>query len=308
MMLKIEGLGFERDRWILRGIDLTFEKGQIYGVIGKSGAGKTSLLKLAAGLLDPSEGNVFFEEQKVIGPAEKLIPGYDDIQLVNQDFALEPFHTVEQNMREKVLSRHKSDQKELINEFLKLVELDHVREQKAKSLSGGEQQRLALARALACEPKVLLLDEPFVHLDQRLRWKVLNYLRQLNKDLETTVVLVSHDGAEMIGFAENIIYLSEGGVKRSCPAKELYYTPRSREEAELLGEINSVEVDGKEVLFRPNEYKVNDSGSLKVKFLYSLDTGIVHFNYFQTSGGETIMLSAVEPMNNVKRITISKHI
>lgn len=305
-MLKVEDLGFKRDRWILRGVNLNFEKGKIYGVIGRSGSGKTSLLKMMAGLLGTTEGKIFFEGKLLIGPAEKLIPGYDDIQLVNQDFDLEPYHTVEQNVREKILSRHEEDQDKLIDEFLELVELDHVREQKANSLSGGEKQRLAIARALACEPKVLLLDEPFVHLDQRLRWKILNYLRRLISDLETTVILVSHDGAEVMGFAENIIYIANGEIKRSCSVNELYYQPESKVEAEILGEINCVEFKGKKVLFRPNEYKLDDFGSLKVKFLYGIDIGITYFNYFQTVNSEIILLSSRESLEGVERIRINK--
>ncbi|MDX2362779.1 MAG: ABC transporter ATP-binding protein [Crocinitomicaceae bacterium] len=307
-MLKAKDLGLKRDRWILRNIDLQFKKGKIYGIIGKSGAGKTTLLKVMAGLLDSTEGEVFFHDKKVIGPSIKLIPGYDDIQLVNQDFALEPFHTVEQNVREKVLSRHQEDQEVLINEFLELVELDKLRTQKANQLSGGEQQRLSLARALACEPEVLLLDEPFVHLDQRLRWKVMNYLNRLHKELNTIVVLVSHDGAEMMGFVDEVINLSNGIVQRSGSVAEVYYNPANRQEAELMGEINEVEIGGKIVLFRPNEYEISDEGELKVKFIRALDTGLTIFNYFETQNGEVIMLSAEKYLKTSDRISIRKRL
>lgn len=307
-MLELKSLGLKRDRWILRNVDLTFNEGLIYGIIGKSGAGKTTLLKLAAGLLDATEGTVSFMNQQLIGPSEKLIPGYDDIQLVNQDFALEPYHSVEQNVREKILSRHKNDQAELIDEFLELVELKHLKKQKANSLSGGEQQRLAIAGALACEPKVLLLDEPFVHLDQRLRWKVLNYLRKLNKEMQTTVILVSHDGSEMMGFTDEIVYLNNGSVKRIGTAAELYYGPESKEEAELMGEVNQVKIDGIKCLFRPNEYRIEKNKGIQVKFLHALDTGLVYFNYFQTQNGENLLLSGVKPMNEVKHISVKKHI
>ena len=102
-MLELSNIGIKRDDWVLRNINLTIEKGEIYGIIGKSGVGKTTLLKLMGGLIDASEGHVSLKGKKLIGPSEKLIPGYEEIQLVNQDFALEPYHTVEQNIKEKVL-------------------------------------------------------------------------------------------------------------------------------------------------------------------------------------------------------------
>lgn len=149
MILELKGVHLTRSFPVLLDVNLTFDQGRIYGIIGRSGAGKTSLLKLLSGFLDATEGKLFFKGTRLLGPSMKLIPGYDDIQLVNQDFGLDPYHTVEENIREKILSRHKSDQLLLIEEFLDLVELNHLRTQKATALSGGEQQRLALARALA---------------------------------------------------------------------------------------------------------------------------------------------------------------
>ena len=221
---------------------------------------------------------ILLNGKKLIGPAQKLIPGYDDIQLVNQDFALEPFHTVAQNIKEKILSRHKSVQVELIEEYLNLVELTEIKDRQARYLSGGEQQRLAIARALANEPKVLLLDEPFVHLDQRLKYKILNYLKELNRVQGTTIIIVSHDGAELMGFASQILYLKDGTVQRNTSVSSFYYQPKDALEAELMGPINEVELEGGTVLFRPNEYRVSSEGGVKVKFMKAVDTGLIIFN------------------------------
>lgn len=305
-MLELVDIGIKREDWVLREVDLIFEKGQIYGIIGKSGVGKTTLLKLMAGLIDATEGYVQFEGKKLIGPGVKLIPGYEEIQLVNQDFALEPYHTVEQNIKEKVLSRHKEDQLELIEHFLELVELTDIRHRKAHLLSGGEQQRLALARALACEPSVLLLDEPFVHLDQRLRWKITKYLTELNKELQTTIVLVSHDGSEMMGFATRIIAIADGGIARIASINEVYYYPEDKNQGELMGVINEVQIDGKVVFFRPNEYLLDGKETLKVSFENAYDNGLFICNYFNTSANERIMLTSLKVLDEVKFIEILK--
>ena len=305
-MLELKDIGLERDSRILNGINVTFTKGGVYGIIGRSGVGKTSLLQISTGFLDPTEGEVLFKGERIIGPSVKLVPGYDDLQLVNQDFKLDLFHTVEQNIREKVLSRHESDQQGLIDEFLELTELGHLREVQARYISGGEQQRLALARALACEPEMIMLDEPFVHLDQRLRLKIQEYLKKENKERELTIALVSHDGAEMLGFVNEIIYLDGGEVKRHDVASKIYYTPQSKQEGQLLGLVNSLIINGKEVLFRPNEYTVSNDGALEVNFEKSIETGVVVINFFKTKENEEIVLYSPIVMNNVNAINISK--
>lgn len=304
-MIELNHIGLKRDDWVLRNVNFSIKQGELVGIIGESGIGKTTLLKLISGLLDTSEGEVKFNGEKLLGPAEKLIPGYEDIQLVNQDFALEPYHTVKQNVKEKVLNLHKEDQDEIVDEFLQLVELDQLSERKAHVLSGGEQQRLAIARALACEPNVLLLDEPFVHIDQRLRLKIINYLLKLNEVRNTSIVLVSHDGAEIMGFAEKVIHIAKEGVERIDSLNNMFYKPESFEQGQLMGLINQVEINGEKILFRPNEYSVQN-GMIDVKYLNSLDTGINVFNYFKTINGEELVLTSSNPLSDVQSISIER--
>lgn len=299
-------LGFGRS--ILRGIDLKLREGEILGIVGKSGAGKTSLLKILSGHLQATAGFVEFEGQKVIGPLVKLVPGHPEIQLVNQDFHLDTYHTVEENIREQILYLPLKERNSLVEELLVLMELEEMREQKATTLSGGEQQRLALARALACEPKVLLLDEPFVHLDDRLRSKVINYLLELRKIRQTSIILVSHDGSEMLSLADTVLSMKNGLITRKGKPHDFYYKPRSIEEGKLFGAINSVNRDGKRILFRPDEFEIenNPLDYLNVQFDHSLFTGPIFENYFITENKEKIVLYSFNPMNDVKRITIKK--
>lgn len=306
-MLELKHITLVRKTPVLEDISFTFSEGKIFGVIGKSGVGKTSLLKIAAGLLVRSEGDVIYDGKRLPNPGEKLIPGHEDIQLVNQDFALEPYHTVRENIREKVLSRTKVVQEELVEEFLELVELKPNEDQKAIELSGGEQQRLALARALASEPNVLLLDEPFVHLDQRLRWKVQAYLKELNRVRNTIIVLVSHDGAELMGFVEEIIHLKDARIQRLDSTEAFYFSPEDKAQGELLGPINAIEVNGKEVLFRPNEYEISAEGTIALNKDSSINTGLYWMHSFRTEQGETVDLIDNKELPEEIRINILKN-
>lgn len=305
-MIKVENISVLRDDWTLRRVSFDIPEGQLLGIIGDSGAGKTTLLKAIAGFLDLVEGAVYLDDMKLMGPSEKLVPGYEEIQLVNQDFELDSFHTVEENIREKVLHLPKEDQVVLIEEMLDLLELTSLRDRQARWLSGGEQQRLAIARALACEPRYLLLDEPFVHLDQRLRLKVMAYLKALNEVRKTSIVLVSHDGSEMMGFVDTVLHLSDGVIRRKASTKEMYYAPDDEVQGALMGIINAVRLKGQLQLFRPSEYTL-EKEDVSVQFVSCFDTGLLVFNYFTTELNETIVLSSVKPLHGVTAISIKKY-
>ena len=305
-MIELLNIGVKREGWVLKNISLNIIQGELIGVIGKSGAGKTTLLKLIAGLIDTDEGEVRFEGDKLFGPSVKLIPGYEDLHLVNQDFELELFHTVIENVKEKVLHLPQLDRDALVNDLLVLMELDGIKSRQAKLLSGGEKQRLAIARALACEPKVLLLDEPFVHLDQRLRLNITQYLLKLSEIRKMTIVLVSHDGSEMMGFVKKIIHLDDRGVKRIASAQEMYYLPEDFNQGELMGLINELNVNGEKFLFRPNEYELNADQMINVQFLDSFEMGLLVFNTFKTLNNEYIVLTSIDSMIGVKQFKISK--
>jgi len=304
-MLSLNNISVIREDVVLKNISIDFLFNQIYGVIGKSGAGKTTLLKAMSGLVELSGGEVIFDGEKLIGPSQKLIPGYDEIQLVNQDFAVEPYHTVYENVKDKVLSRHEEDQAELVEEYLNLVELSDIKSRKAYLLSGGEQQRLSIARALASEPKVLLLDEPFVHIDQRLRRKILHYLKDLQEVRKMLLVMVSHDGSELIGFANEIIYISGNQILRQGPTSEVYYYPKTKEEGMLLGDVNEVIIDGEKIFFRPSQYSFNNP-NINVQYVGSEDTGLTILNYFELDNKTEIILSSRTKMTEVKKIRITE--
>lgn len=306
-MIFVENIGLKHDDWVFQNLSFTIQKGEVFGIVGRSGVGKTSLLKSIAGLIDLNHGTIAVGKMSVVGPSQKLIAGYEDIQLVNQDFGLDIYHSVEENLRVKVLHLSKSDQRFLVDEMLDLVEMTHLKSRKANELSGGEQQRLSIARALICEPEILLLDEPFVHLDLYLRQRIMNYILQLNRKRKTTIILVSHDGSELMGFAQKIIHLKSGKIGRISTVEEMYYNPVDLEEGKLLGIINEVELSGKKILFRPNEFSTRmKKNRISCRFVASMNMGIHIFNLVETENREEITLVSSKELRDISHFSIAK--
>jgi iron(III) transport system ATP-binding protein len=309
MMLRVEDIHLSFDKEVINSVSFVLNEGQVLGIAGKSGAGKTSLLKIMAGLLDADAGVVMFDGKQVKGPSGKLVPGHPDIQLVDQQFHLDSFHTVEENIREMVLYLPVKQRDKLVDELIELMELEDFRKKQSRYLSGGEQQRLALARALACEPRIILMDEPFAHLDSRLRTKLINYFLELKNLRKMSLVLVSHDGAEMLGFADQIIHMKNGKIVRKSNPESFYYRFASVEEARLFGAVNSVMFDGKRLYFRPDEYTLEDipnAQRIQVTYSHSLFTGPVYQNYFTTERKEKVVLYSFNKLQHVNEFTIVK--
>lgn len=308
-MLRINSISFFYQEPLFQDVNFEIGKGEIIGIVGNSGVGKTTLLKVIAGLLDASSGEIIFEDEAVHGPSKNLIPGHQEIKLVNQDFDLDLYQTVKENINGKILHLPQKERAEFIEELVDLIELKHRSNQKAILLSGGEQQRLALARAIASEPKLLLLDEPFVHLDGRLKMKTSNYLIQMKEVRDMSIILVSHDGTEVLSFADRIIYFSNGGISRIASPLEFYFSPKNYEEAEIFGIINSVKINNKEILFRPIEFEIGNYKTglgIEVEFLGSQFAGTHFVNYFQTVNKEKIILFHNKSLDEEKEIIIKK--
>jgi len=307
-MLQLSNVNFEYDRKILTDISFSLGEGEFLGIVGDSGVGKSTLLKLIGGLLDVSSGEIVFENKKVVGPNVLLIPGHPDIKLVNQDFDLDLYHSVRENIREKILYLSKEEREEMIDELLDLMELTSIQNNQAILLSGGEQQRLAFARALACEPKILLLDEPFAHLDYRLKNKLIRYLLDLKFIRKMSAIIVSHNGEEVLSLSDSIIHLSKGEMERKDIGSNFYFYPTNKEEALLFGEINELQVNGDEILFRPTAFQLmnfKNAIPVDVKFIGSQFAGAYCINYF-TYNDEQFVLYSSKALTEVSTIFIEK--
>ncbi|WP_343633161.1 ATP-binding cassette domain-containing protein [Fluviicola sp.] len=305
-MLSIRQVHFSysEQKKILQGISVDLQPGEIFGIVGASGGGKSTLLKIAAGLLDASKGSVYWNGERVPGPSERLIPGHPEIQLVNQDFNLDLFHTVRENVRVKILHLHEKDRERFCDELLDLVELTGVASQQARYLSGGEQQRLAIARALALESEVLLLDEPFSHLDAHLRLKIGAYIKQLVEIRNTLCILVSHEGDEVMQWCGKIAFLNKGKFNRIDTPEAFYFNPSSFNEGAYFGELNELKTGKTKILFRPCEYKAVKKGGFEVEFTDAVFFGAYWKSFFKTPDKQIIILYADKPLKKVTRIEL----
>ncbi len=256
-MLDVSHVSFSyKQNDLLHDITFSLKKGEVIGFVGPSGGGKSTLLKIIAGHLDPTKGRVLFEKKILPKASVVLIPGHEEIQLVNQDFKLDLYHTVRENLFVQCMNLPTKLANELVDELLELLELTELASQQAITLSGGEQQRLALGRALSKEPKVLLLDEPFAHLDVHLRASMIRYLQQLQKIRKTAILIVSHSGQDIMQLSSKIFYLKKGEIQRIDSPQGFYKKPSSLREGLYFGDLNEVIINRKRLFFRPTAYSL----------------------------------------------------
>jgi ABC-type Fe3+/spermidine/putrescine transport system ATPase subunit len=272
-MLQIKNISFTYiDNPVIENISFEIAKGQNVAIIGESGCGKSTLLKLLYGLYNLDNGEIFYEDNPILGPKFNLIPGEDYIKYLAQDFDLMPYITVEENVGKFLSNIYKAEKKARVQELLEMVEMTEFAKVKAKYLSGGQQQRVALARVLALEPEILLLDEPFSQIDSfrknSLRRNLFNYF----KKKQITCIIATHDSTEALSFADETMVLQNGKLIAKGNSSELYDNPPSFYVASLFGEVNELKlshfIDSEEadqtLLVYPHQLKVVEEGKMKV--------------------------------------------
>ena len=305
-MLQLKGIELSFNRPILKTINFEIAKGEIVGIVGKSGAGKSSLLKIIAGIIAPDKGTLTLDAKKLPNASTLLIPGFKDIAIVNQDFKLDIYHTVEENIREAVLSLPILERDKRVRNLLRLFELQKIAALKANLISGGEQQRLAIARAVAKRPRLLVLDEPFGHLDSVLRQKLSHYLLQIRTLEETAILIVSHDGQDVLGLCDSVCFLQNGKLTKKKKVEQVYYDCSNINLARLLGPVNSITLNGDKINFRPDEYEITKDGLIDLFFQNAVFAGGFYLNYFKNSNNETIILYGLTKLNEIKSIGIKR--
>ena len=216
-------------------IDFSIEKGDFVAIVGESGSGKSTLLKIIYGLLAPDSGEVFFKGRHLDGPHEKLIPGHDSMKMLSQDFNLNIYARVYENIESLLSNEDLKAKKQKAADLMKLLNIEHLVNKKVVELSGGEQQRVALARAIITEPEVLLLDEPFSQLDALLKTQFRADLKHLCDQLGITIIMVSHDPVDGLTLANRMIILKDGKLIESGRPEDIYANPAHIYTAKLLG-------------------------------------------------------------------------
>lgn len=245
--------------------DISFEvpSGSHLSIMGSSGCGKSTLLKVIYGLLDVDRGDILFQQKKLFGPSHHLIPGHSFMKLVSQDFDLMPFTTVAENIAQYLSVFEQKTSAARVKELLDLIEMQDYANTACKFLSGGQKQRIALAKAIAQEPKVLLLDEPFGHIDSfkknELRRRLFRYL----KKQQISVIVATHDKEDVLPFADKVMIIKNNRIWKFDTPQQLYTNKPDRYTANLFGDVSQLEENGK--WYYPEELEICDYSAYKVR-------------------------------------------
>ena len=235
--LVLEGLSKRYgEHWVVRDVSLAIEQGELVVLLGPSGCGKTTTLRMIGGFVEPTAGRVRLGARDITA----LPPYRRNTGLVFQGYALFPHLTAAQNVAFGLEMRGLAAAaiREKVTEALRLVRLEGLGDRLPRELSGGQQQRVALARALVIEPELLLLDEPLSNLDAKLREEVRVEIRQLQRTLGLTTLMVTHDQEEALTMADRLVVMSSGVIQQIGTQQELYDLPVNRFVAGFVGRTN----------------------------------------------------------------------
>ncbi len=283
-MLQIENISFGyTSKEVLKNISFNVKKGDYIAIVGESGCGKSTLLEIIYGLLHIEKGTVYWNNEKLLGPKFHLIPGEEFMKYLPQDFDLMPYITVEENIGKNISSLDPNKQQR-IQELLEVVDMSDFLKTKVKNLSGGQKQRVAIAKVIANEPAILLLDEPFSHIDNFRKNKLRRSLFKYLKSKKITCIVATHDTTDALSFADEILVIKDGELIAINTPEKLYNNPQSAYIASFFNEINEIslsELDAKSItkktiLAYPNEIKLSKKSTIKAIVISSYFKG----NYY----------------------------
>ncbi|THU39417.1 ABC transporter ATP-binding protein [Niastella caeni] len=251
---------------VLQEISFTQKKFQKLAIVGESGSGKSTLLKIIGGLVQPDSGEVLFENKHVEGPNEKLIPGHPKMAYLSQHFELRNNYRVEE-----ILEYANTLPEAEAQTLYEICHISHLLKRKTDQVSGGEKQRIAMARLLIGAPSLFLLDEPFSNLDVLHRNTLRTVIRKMGEKLGITCLLVSHDPADALSWADEILIMKSGQIIQQGTPEKIYrqpvneyaaglfgkYNAFTKTQAAAFGEIPNIYGKGKKLFIRPEAFTLS---------------------------------------------------
>lgn len=266
-MLRVQSISYSySDKEVVSDVSFSVLKGQSVALIGESGSGKSTLLKLIYGLYDLDKGSIFWKTHQVLGPSYHLVPGMEYMKYLAQDFDLMPYVSVAENIGRFLSNFYLEEKSQRVKELLNLVGMDEFAHVKAKFLSGGQMQRVALARVLALQPELLLLDEPFSHIDPHQKAVLSQQVFKYCKEKVITVIYTSHTPEEILMFSDQILVMKEGKIITKDTPQHIYELPQNEYVAQLTGEVNMIPVrylgvqNDQLLLVRPHQFFISSQG------------------------------------------------
>lgn len=241
-MLKSRNLNFEYTAGnpVLKRINFQIEDSEFISILGESGSGKSTLLKLIYGMEDATDGEILFNGEKIGGPKFNLVPGHPKMKFVTQEFSLLETISVAENVGKYLSNFDLPKKKRNIRSALKAVGLLQLKDELPSKMSGGQRQRISIATALAAQPEVLLLDEPYGHLDQPLKFEIRKGIRNWTQENGTTVLITTHDINDAMAYSDRIFVIKNGRLIQIARPEELKSQPKNKYVAGLLGVFNGL--------------------------------------------------------------------
>ncbi len=267
---------FNEKETALNNVSFEIEKGKVVAMVGESGSGKSTLLKIIAGYESQDNGQVFLGDVKLQNVKEKLIPGNVNIQLVHQGFMLYPNSTVRENISRPLLQFDNEYRGSRLNAVLELLGLNSHRDKLPRQLSGGQQQKVAIGRALSSEPEVLLLDEPFSNLDTIQRRELIVELKVIFIKLGITVLFVTHDLDDALQMTDQLMVIQKGKIIQKGSAETIFRSPKNLYTARLFSYLNPIQGENNNSYIRPSDIKIFKAGGIPAIVVNSQH--LVHYN------------------------------
>ncbi|ELP9120660.1 ABC transporter ATP-binding protein [Campylobacter lari] len=256
---------------VLKGISLSLKEGEIVSILGESGCGKSSLLGCIAGFFEINDGSIYIGDKLVASKNVYLAPQERDVGVLFQDYALFPHLNVEENICFGISSLSKNEQKQRLDEVLEILNLNTLLKRYPNELSGGQAQRVALARTIVARPKIILFDEPFSNLNHTLSVKMRKEIKNILKEHKLSAIFVTHDKDDAFYLSDNIALIKDGKILDYGSAKELFYKPKNIDSACFLGEAFFIDpntildekfkayLQSKNGILRPNDIQISIS-------------------------------------------------